>query len=136
MKTTLLVAAAAVFVASCSSTKNIVVRSSPPGADIVVNGRKVGETPASIPVDEKYPVEFVLEKEGYASAARTLTPEPTTMGRILWTAKDPRANAIRENEVEFSLKKLPAARAPRLPARATPPAQAPALRSLPDFIKP
>lgn len=134
MKTTLLCAVAAVL-ASCASTKEVLVRSSPPGAAIVVNGRKVGETPASIPVDQKYPVEIVLEKHGYATATHTLMPESTTMGSILWTSGDPRSKVIRENEVMLSLKKLPPRRMPEASPRSSPARQAPTLRTLPDFSR-
>lgn len=121
------------MLASCASTKEILVRSSPPGADIVVNGRKVGETPESIPVDQKYPVELVLEKQGYATVTHTLMPESTTMGRILWTSGDPRSKVIRENEVMLTMKKLPPRRVPKPAPRSAPAHQAPALRSIPDF---
>lgn len=126
---------AAALLASCASTKEILVRSSPSGADIVVNGRKVGVTPASIPVDQKYPVEIVLEKQGYVTATRTLTPEPTAMGSILWTSGDPRSKAIRENEVTLSLKELPPRRVPKTVPRSRPAPQAPALRAIPDFSR-
>lgn len=128
---TLGVAAVSVL-ASCSTTKNIYVRSVPEGADIVVNGKKVGRTPGSILVDEKYPVDIVLEKPGYVPATRSLSPTPSTMGKILWTSDDPRSNVIRENEVTLLLKKAPTPKiaVPKARARQQ---QPPSLRQLPNF---
>lgn len=127
--------AAVALLASCSTTKTIYVFSRPEGADILVNGKKVGRTPGGILVDQKYPVEIVLEKPGYATTSRTLTPEPSTMGKILWTSDDPRSNVIRENEVTLRMEKLSAPKilSPRPVPRPAPRVQPPALRRMPEF---
>lgn len=126
--------AAALMLAACSTTKNIYVSSQPEGADIVINGKKVGRTPDFILVDQKYPVEIVLEKPGYVSTSRTLTPEPSTMGKVLWTSDDPRSNVIRENAVTLRMKKVAAPKVLAAPApKPVPRVQPPTLRQMPDF---
>ncbi len=126
---------------SCSSKKTLTILSDPSGANVQINGRLVGTTPVTTEIDQSKAVDIFVEKAGYQCASRALTPEVSTMGAILWTEGDPKAKFIREDSVNFRLKKLEATSvpvrpvAPKVPARTAKPAErpVPVLRDMPNF---
>ncbi len=126
---------------SCSSKKSLTILSDPSGANVQVNGRLVGKTPVTTTIDQSKAVDIFVEKSGYQCASRALTPEVSTMGAILWTEGDPKAKFIREDSVNFSLKKLDAPSMPLRPAQPKAPVKpskpadrpVPVLRDMPSF---
>lgn len=130
-----------VICASCSSKKSLTILSDPSGANVQINGRLVGKTPVTTTIDQSKAVDIFVEKSGYQCASRALTPEVSTMGAILWTEGDSKAKFIREDSVNFSLKKLETptmpskAVLPKVPAKPVKPAErsVPVLRDMPDF---
>jgi hypothetical protein len=75
------VAAMAAGLAGCVGTSALRISSVPDGAKLYANGKYVGETPASVPVDWGYFVvyghcdmtQIRLEKPGYQAAERKVT---------------------------------------------------------------
>ena len=126
---------------SCSSKKSLTILSDPSGANVQVNGRLVGKTPVTTVIDQSKAVDICVEKAGYQCASRALTPEVSTMGAILWTEGDPKSKFIREDSVDFRLKKLETPTVPvkaSLPKASVKPAKpvdrpVPVLRDMPNF---
>lgn len=52
----------------------VLVDSEPEGASIIRDGRILGETPDTIPVEDGHPISVVLKKEGYADESVVIDP--------------------------------------------------------------
>lgn len=66
----LLILAALLFVAGCgtlfnSSTKNVAMSSEPTGAEVLVDGNRMGTTPITLELDNQENHAVVFRKEGY-----------------------------------------------------------------------
>lgn len=132
-----LFAAAALLLASCSSTKKIQVVSNPPGATVRIDGVKAGVTPTTVEVNSHDTTELIFEKSGYYTQSYSLVPETSTLGTILWTDTDEKSRTIKEDRIEVTLYKYSSPspkKASSAPAKNTHTSPPPALRSMPSFL--
>jgi len=60
--------------------QQVVVHTSPPGADVIIAGRKCGTTPCEVSLSRKKPPQITLQLDGYESEIRLFSTRPT--GRI------------------------------------------------------
>ena len=108
MKRCLTFFAAVCALASCIGTKELKVTSNPDGAEVVINGvKKPGVTPMTLEVKQDKDLGIVVSKPGYQSAAKTLFTRTNFWLSLLWTNTDPRSQYIAEDEVDFTLEKIP-----------------------------
>ena len=71
-----------VFLAGCATTSTFTVKTDPAGADIYVDGRRLGQTPATIQVKFSENAQMVTEKKiltvklnGYRERKEVISPE-------------------------------------------------------------
>lgn len=95
-------------VVSCVGTKELTIRSTPPGADVSVNGVTLkGKTPVTLKVSQRKDLGIVVSKPGYETAAKTIHTRSNWWLSLMWTKNDPRAQYIEEDEVTLNLEKIP-----------------------------
>ncbi len=77
------------LLASCATvfardTREVMITSNPPGAEIMVNGRPAGMTPARIPVNDHERLEVTMSMPGYKPAGCYIN---TSVGAV-WVIVD------------------------------------------------
>lgn len=113
---------AAALLASCvSATKEITVRTAPRGAEVAINGKRVGVSPLTVEVEQSKNLSVSAYKPGYQVAEKTLETQTNWWLTLLWTENDPKARFIEEDAVELQMERIPGA------AEYTP-------SKLPDFV--
>lgn len=125
-----------VFAVSCSSDKKFTVLTSPPGAEIAINGKPVGVSPVTVEIKQDKDLGIVAVKPGYEAASATVPTTSNWWRSLLWTRNDPKAKVIEQDEVQLTMKKIPAAErfSPTvLPAFDVSRVKRPAAPSLPDL---
>jgi len=55
----------ALLLAACASYQNVAIESDPPGAEIFLDGKSVGDTPQSLRISREQPHTVYLKKEGF-----------------------------------------------------------------------
>lgn len=65
----------------------VVVESTPPGAEVVVNGRTVGNTPMTLQLSTEESVKVIVKKGGYKASQFNITPSPDKAKRVKVTLK-------------------------------------------------
>lgn len=143
MKRFLSLCCCAVLLASCAGTKTFTVRTSPTGADVVINGKNVGKTPLTLEVKQTKDLGIVTHKDGYELGSATVHTKPNWFLALLWTKTDPKAQVLEQDSVHINMKKIPSAadfKPEPLPAFAPPTgtfpereSEVPALRPLPQM---
>ena len=65
-------------------TQEVVINSSPAGADVTINNEYVGITPLDAKVVRKYDFDIILTKDGYVSVNKTYSKEldPIVLGNL------------------------------------------------------
>ena len=103
-----LTAVLCLFLAACVGDKKLTIYTQPEGAEVYVNGTlKRGKTPMTLDISQKRDIGIVVSKEGYETAAKTLKTKSSWWLSLIWTKNDPRAQYIEEDEVSFTLNKIP-----------------------------
>lgn len=131
------------LLASCAGTKNFTVRTSPSGADVVINGKNVGKAPLTLEVAQTKDLGIVAHKDGYELGSATVHTKPHWFLALLWTKTDPKAQVLEQDSVHINMKKIPSAadfKPVPLPAFAPPTgtfpereSEVPALRPIPQM---
>ncbi len=74
-----------IFLAGCAATSTFTVKTNPAGADIYVDGERIGQTPATIKVKFSENAQMVTEKKilavklrGYREKKEVISPEDIT----------------------------------------------------------
>lgn len=101
---------AAALLASCASaTKEITVNTAPRGAEIAINGKRVGVSPLTVEVAQNKNLSVSAYKPGYQVAEKTLETQTNWWLTLLWTENDPKARFIEEDTVELPMNRIPSA---------------------------
>lgn len=96
----------AVLLASCVGTKEFTVETYPEGAEISINGKKVGTSPVTVEIEQDKNLGIVAFKPGYEVTSHTVPTQTNSWLALLWTKNDPKAQYIEENSVAIPMKKI------------------------------
>ncbi len=114
---------AALLIVSCSlgEDRQVLVSSSPAGAETYLNGKYAGLTPVVQEVANRKPLQIYIDKPGYYPIDQVIMPHESFWGTVLWWGVDDKALSLPEENFVYTLEKMPPG--------AVKPARKPLLRS-------
>lgn len=109
MKCFPLLTAACAALAACQvmPPKDFTVHTVPEGADITINGKPFGTSPATGKVDQDKSLGILAQKEGYEVAGATVPTSISKWRTIWWTEHSPKSRYIEQDEITIPLTKVP-----------------------------
>lgn len=102
----LLAVGVSLLLASCVGTKEFTVETYPEGAEISINGKKVGTSPVTVEIKQDKNLGIVAFKPGYEVTSHTVSTQTSNLLALIWTKNDPKAQYIEEDSVEIPMKKI------------------------------
>ncbi|MBR1996932.1 MAG: PEGA domain-containing protein [Akkermansia sp.] len=103
----LIIGAACALLAACQGQKPFVIKTTPPGATVSINGKEyAGKTPLEVEIAQDKDLGIVVHKDGYAVESATVNTQTSWLGSLLWTESSPHARYIEEDEITIPLRRL------------------------------
>ena len=87
--------------------RDIVVTTTPLGADVYLNERYAGSTPVAKKVSNRKQLDIYIDKDGYFPVEKTVIPEKSFWGWLLWDRVDDKSLSLPEDTFIFNLEKMP-----------------------------
>lgn len=103
------ICALATGLTSCGLTefRDVVVTTSPQGADVYLNDRYAGKSPTAQKVPNRKQLDIYIDKDGYYPIEKTIIPEASFWGWLLWDRVEDKSLSLPEDTFEFRLEKMP-----------------------------